>query len=254
MGYYDWLILFGRGIRTSTNPKYEENLNFISRGSDSGMFSSEIHQTVVDIPEDYNHSNILTQYSLGNKYAALVGDYFAIRCIYFLEKAKNSKAFIAITKGLEQFTTANFAVKFLDPKIIYPHLPHKNVTLDDWIRYNRKISGYFTGGLYAALVLNCDGLPKDDKIMKAMSRFSSNLAVLLKGVADIEMLENAREFSSVPTSVLTTLPAVLHQRKHPGVFDALRNKQINFNTDFRQVNLLTCNVLLPVYILSLCHA
>lgn len=201
------------------------------------MFSSEIHQTVVDIPEDYSHSTILSQYSLGNKYATLVGDYFAIRCIYYMEKAKNSKAFIAITKGLEQFTTASFAVKFLDPKIIYPIIPHKRASLDEWIRYNRKISGYFTGGLYAALIANHDGLPNDAKKMDAMKRFSSNLAVLVKGVADIETLENAHEFSTMPTSLLTTLPAVLYQLKHPGVLDSLRQKEMNFHTDFKQVGI-----------------
>jgi hypothetical protein len=231
-------MLFGRGIKTSDDPKYEENLNFISRGADCGMFSSEIHQTMVDIPEDYSHSKILTQYSLGNKYAVLVGDYFSIRCISYIDKAKNSKAFIAITKGLEQFTMANFAVKFLDPKIIYPHIPLKSASLNEWIRYNRKISGYFTGGLYAILIANHDGLPNDEKKMNAMKRFSSNLAVLLKGVSDIETLENAREFSSVPPLILTTLPAVLYQQQHPQVLDSLRHKQINFHADFKQVYIL----------------
>lgn len=229
----------GRGIRVTKNPKYEEILDFISKASDSGMFSSDIHETVVNIPEEFKPGKMQLQFSLGNKYSVLVGDYFAIRCIYFVEKTKTSKVLMAITKGVEEFTTAHFASKLFDPETIYPFLPHPKSNVNDWIIYNRKVSGYFNGGLYAVLLVNYGKLPENEEFMRNLKLFASNLSVLLRGVAELDGIENAEDLSTVSPFALTTLPAILYQQKNPKGFEEFRQKKFELHNldNFKQVSL-----------------
>jgi len=245
VNYHDWLTLFGRAMRgtnnkTNSNSKYEEVLSFISKGADSGMFSSTIHSSIVDMPDldevTSTSSRILDQYFLGNKYATLVGDYFAIRCIHFIEQAKQSQVFMEITNGLGQFATATFTPQFLDLQTIYPLLPLKSARVENWTQYSHKSSGYFTGGLNAIMTQNLNhhsNYGQEDS--NSMKRFSSNLAVLLKGIEEIEMLQNVHQFSSVPSSILLTLPSVLHQQKHPNAFDLWRREKLNSQANFNQI-------------------
>jgi hypothetical protein len=237
ISYHHWITLFGRGIQVSRDPKYEANLHHSAKAADSGMFSSDIHQSVADVPEHLN-SKSHNQFRLGNKYAILVGDYFAIKCIFHVEKTKKSQALMALIKGVEEFATASFDVPLLDPKVMYPILPNSKATINDWIRYNKKTSGYFNGGLYAAILLNYGGLPKNEEFMKQFKTFSANLSVLLKGVAEIDAFENSEDISTLYPLALTSLPAILYQRNNPKAFDSLRrHNNFNLNTQaFKEVS------------------
>jgi len=196
------------------------------------MFSADIHHTILDIPDDHpSFENCSNQYHMGNKYAVLVGDYFAIRCIYHAERTKTNSVMVAITEGVEEFTTCSFGTNLFDDYMGYPNTLSPNASILDWILYNQKAYGYLKGGLYASLSLH----HKRNKGVKTnfdkdMEKFVSNLSVFLKASAELDAFE--RKECLVPSPfLLTSLPAILCQMENPHVFNSLRKSGYELNPD-----------------------
>jgi len=79
LNYHDWVTIFGRSLlpeQETRRDTFESQLEFIANAAESGMFSSDVHQTVMDIPPGSTHlpNHILHELNLGNKYAVLVGE------------------------------------------------------------------------------------------------------------------------------------------------------------------------------------
>jgi len=235
VSYHDWVMIFGRslGVTRDMNRddflRFEQRLNTISNAAECGMFSSDVHQTVVNIPADLKSSKTLVQFNMGNKYAVLVGDYFAIRTIFFAEKAKSSAVIIAITNGVEEFTSAPFSSNLIDPNIWYPFIPSPKLTYRDWEDYNIKAPGYFTGGLYAVLTVCPNRLDQDTHFNRKMRSLVPNLNLFLKTLAELNDFEGP-EHTMLSPFLFTSLPAILFQEKNPAVFDYFRAKHAQPNS------------------------
>ncbi|ODN01218.1 hypothetical protein Ocin01_05458 [Orchesella cincta] len=240
--YHTWIMLFGRSLMSNQNRSesaYDRLLNHVANASDSGMFSSDIHQTILDIPDEHpSIGNCSAQLHMGNKYAVLVGDYFAIRCLYNAEKTKTNSVMVAITEGVEEFT-CSFGASLLDKTVGYPQLLSPNASVLDWILHSQKAFGYFRGGLYAALSLQMK--PNDRlKVERQMASLVSNLSLFLKAAAEMEALQEANSFVPSPF-LLTSLPAVLYQSEHPHMFADLRKRGYELDNDYiRELQTIIC--------------
>jgi len=160
-----------------------------SSAAESGMLSSAVHETVVDVPDDSN--NIVSECNMGNKFAVLVGDYFAIRTIYMAEKVKNNRTMMHVNRGVEEFTCAHFKSGLIRVDSPYPFILSPTATLEDWISFNVNGSGYFTGVydtnfsefgykvylkfilLYTRVFKSCDG-PIETQFSKKFSASSKS--------------------------------------------------------------------------------
>lgn len=259
--YHAWIMLFGRSLLSSPYRDTEEDLHFemllnnIACASDAGMFSSDIHHTILDIPDNHplfeNHS---IAFHVGNKYAVLVGDYFAIRCIYYAEKTKTNSVMVAITRGVEEFTTSLFGTNVFDKSVGYPLVSSPATSLHDWVVYNQKAYGYMNGGLYAALSLfhKSSLHQRQSGVYPHMSKFVANLSAFLKTAEDLDSLLHNE--SCVPSPfLLTSIPAIFCQMENPKLFANLRNLGYDLSGDhvlevsMRNNNICLCNLLICTY-------
>ncbi|CAL8138310.1 unnamed protein product [Orchesella dallaii] len=240
--YHTWIMLFGRSLMSQQNRSesaYDGLLNHVANASDSGMFSSDIHQTILDIPDEHpSIENCSAQLHMGNKYAVLVGDYFAIRCLYNAEKTKTNSVMVAITEGVEEFT-CSFSATLLDKTVGYPLVLSPNASVRDWVFHSQKAFGYFRGGLYAALALRYKS-DERSKIERQMATLVTNLSLFLKASAEMEALQEAESFVPSPF-LLTSLPAVLYQSEHPQMFATLRKRGYEMDNDYlRELQTIIC--------------
>ena len=196
------------------------------------MFSSDVHQTVVNTPTSITDPKLLTQLNLGNKYAVLVGDYFAIKAIYFAERAKSNKVLLSITQGVEDFASAPFFSNLVNSSIWIPSVPSRRASLQDWINYNIKASGYFTGGLGAVLKVTPQQLDLNSDLNQRMKRFVHNLVCFVKIVLELDDFHSESHMMVSPF-LLISLPAVLYQLRNPNAFDFLRSPSRQDEFGFR---------------------
>lgn len=240
--YHTWLMLFGRSLfpqfsSDRSSEKQDILIDNIANASDSGMFSSDIHNTIIDIADNHpSFQNCSPQFHMGNKYAVLVGDYFAIRCIHYAEKTKTNSVMVAITEGVEEYTTSSFGTTFFDKNAGFPMLLSPGATPHDWIQYNQKAFGYFKGGLYAAMSLHQRNL-KSASVNPSIGKFVDTFSLFLKACSEIEAFEQTDNMVVPSPFLLTSLPAVLCQLENPAVFERLRALKFELNMDqLREVN------------------
>jgi len=242
--YHTWIMLFGRSLVSSyyqkaaaNNGNYDKLLDNVANASDSGMFSADIHHTIIDIPENHpSFVNCSSQFHNGNKYAVLVGDYFAIRCIYYAERTKTNSVMVAITEGVEEFTTSSFGTNLFDTSVGCPIILSPHASVHDWILYNQKAFGYFKGGLYAAFSLNLKPNSQnqiDTKVDAHMAKFVANLSAFLKACVEIEELQHSECIVPSPF-LLTSLPAIFCQMENPSLFSHLR--ALNYELNAEHIN------------------
>lgn len=238
--YHTWIMLFGRSLvspyyqkAATNNENYDKQLDKVANASDSGMFSADIHHTIIDIPENHpSFLNCSSQFHNGNKYAVLVGDYFAIRCIYYAEKTKTNSVMVAITEGVEEFTTSSFGTNLFDKGVGCPIILSPSASVHDWILYNHKALGYFKGGLYAAYSLHKPRSQNqvNTKLDAQMAKFVANLSAFLKACVEIEELQHSECIVPSPF-LLTSLPAIFCQMENPSLFSHLRDLNYELNAE-----------------------
>lgn len=233
--YHTWIMIFGRSLFRqkikNENEEYDKLLDYVANASDAGMFSADIHHTIIDIPENHpTFYNCSSLFHMGNKYAVLVGDYFAIRCIYYAERTKTNSVMVAITEGVEEFTTSTFGTNLLDKSTRFPQMLSPNASVHDWILYSQKAFGYFKGGLYAAFSLVHNSHTKDQHLEAQMAKFVANFSAFLKACGEIESLEQTDLVVPSPF-LLTSLPAVLCQMENPAIFSRLRTMSYELNSE-----------------------
>ena len=242
--YLDWVTLFGRSLlspsqsaKLSQSPalkdRYDSQLHNISRASECGMFSAAVHQTVLNLPplpDPVDGLNV--ELNLGNKYAVLVGDFFAIKTIFFAEKVKNSQVFLKIIHGVEDFTYSSFS-SLINRGLSWPNVANEHATAEDWMSHAVGSSGYFTGGLNAVHTLN-QNLDQGTQIAgKDLANFVSGLAMFLKVKGELDDISRTGDDGTDSGVVIknpfifTSLPAVIYQQSNLKVFQELRKAKFD---------------------------